>query len=402
MTSQEDEAGRGDQEGDSAREQNACDDNHQQVERDEITLLQARGIDQQRNHQHIAGNLQSAVPPRAGNPAQENEVKNSERYPEDEKRKKETNGAQIPDRRSSLAAVRREFGRQSFLSSSFHLLDNARNSSPHSPALGSRRAVARRAAGCRRCADDFVAGLFHGPARELFHLALPAGDYRRKHFVLSQNRLLDHRGLLHPPCWHDLSFLHRENSSHLLEPTNSREPTHLAGHQPSRFSGRHLSGQSARPVTSQQRAGAGGEARRASQPAGFHGRHHSLDAWRTHHHGPRRPYLAAKSHRRGNSRTPLLRSARQETAGFERGFLAARPVRQRGKALASKRDRLPHTRWRAALSGNQYFSSAHSRRDPQRLCLQLSGPDRVAPAGAGSSDQGTHGCLGPPLRRYRP
>src|SRR2546425_7321232 len=61
------------------------------------SLLQARGIDQQRNHQHIAGNLQPAVPPRAGNPAQENEVKNSERYPEDEKRKKETIGAQIPD-----------------------------------------------------------------------------------------------------------------------------------------------------------------------------------------------------------------------------------------------------------------------------------------------------------------
>src|SRR6266850_2154213 len=44
--SKEDEAGRGDQEGDSSREQNTRDDNHQQVERDEIALLQAGGIDQ--------------------------------------------------------------------------------------------------------------------------------------------------------------------------------------------------------------------------------------------------------------------------------------------------------------------------------------------------------------------
>src|SRR5882724_5982025 len=100
---------------------------------------------------------QPAVPPRAGNPAQENEVKNSERYPEDEKRKKETIGAQIPDVLRPNYSDGQEFGPHSFLSSSFHLLDNARNSSPHSPALGSRRAVARRAAGCRRCADDFVA-----------------------------------------------------------------------------------------------------------------------------------------------------------------------------------------------------------------------------------------------------
>src|SRR5882724_8732209 len=125
-----------------------------------------------------------------------------------------------PDRRSSLAAVRREFGRQSFLSSSFHLLDNARNSSPHSPALGSRRAVARRTAGCRRCADDFVARLFHGPARELFHLALPAGDYRREHFVLSQNRLL-----ITAACFILLAAMTFLSYTGRIPPTYSSPPT---------------------------------------------------------------------------------------------------------------------------------------------------------------------------------
>ena len=95
--SEEDKAGRGDEEGYPAGKQNARDDNHQQVERDEITLLQAGGIDQQRNHSYIAGNLQSAMPAGLRNPAQENEVKNSNGDPEDKKRKKETIGTEIPD-----------------------------------------------------------------------------------------------------------------------------------------------------------------------------------------------------------------------------------------------------------------------------------------------------------------
>ena len=59
--------------------------------------MQTGGIDQQRNHHHIAGYLQAAVPARLRDPAQQDKVKYSESDPEDEERKEKTIGAKATD-----------------------------------------------------------------------------------------------------------------------------------------------------------------------------------------------------------------------------------------------------------------------------------------------------------------
>src|SRR5258708_31087802 len=81
----EDKTDRRDQKSDSAGKQDAGDDNHQQIEQDEITLLETGRIHQQGNHHHIARDLQAGMPPRLREPAQKDEVQDSESDPEDDK-----------------------------------------------------------------------------------------------------------------------------------------------------------------------------------------------------------------------------------------------------------------------------------------------------------------------------
>jgi hypothetical protein len=88
------ETGRRRQEGNLPREQNARDDNHQEVEGDKIAFLQAGGINQERNHQHIAGDLKTTMPTRVREPSQEDEVQDSEGDPEDNQGQKETVGTE--------------------------------------------------------------------------------------------------------------------------------------------------------------------------------------------------------------------------------------------------------------------------------------------------------------------
>src|SRR5713101_6542923 len=83
---------RGGEESNSAGEENTGDDNDQQVEGDEIALLETCRIDQQGNHQHIAGHLEAAMPARLRNPSQEDEMKES--YSEDERDRQQTNARQ--------------------------------------------------------------------------------------------------------------------------------------------------------------------------------------------------------------------------------------------------------------------------------------------------------------------
>src|SRR6266404_1932600 len=67
-----------------AREQDSGDDNHQQVEGDEIAFLQAGGVHQGRNHQDITGNLRGAVPARFGQPANQYNVESRQSDPEND------------------------------------------------------------------------------------------------------------------------------------------------------------------------------------------------------------------------------------------------------------------------------------------------------------------------------
>jgi hypothetical protein len=84
----------GNEESYPARKKDAPDKDHQKVEQDEIALLQAGGIDQQRHHDYVAGNLQTAVPARFREPAQKDEMKNSYGDPENNKREEETVGTE--------------------------------------------------------------------------------------------------------------------------------------------------------------------------------------------------------------------------------------------------------------------------------------------------------------------
>jgi len=52
------------------------------------------------------------------------------------------------------------------------------------------QAKCMRAAGHRRCADDFAPRLFHRPAGKLFHPSLSACDYCREHSVLATHSVL--------------------------------------------------------------------------------------------------------------------------------------------------------------------------------------------------------------------
>src|SRR5207302_7565821 len=132
-----------------------------------------------------------------------------------------------PHHWSGLAAVYSGLEHQSFFPAAYHLLDHTRNPPPHPSALGPASAVAWRIAGHRRCCDDFAAGVFDRSAGELFHLALFASDYRREHLVLPANRFSSRGDLLSPPCRHDIDGLRGEDSAHLLQPADDREPSHL-------------------------------------------------------------------------------------------------------------------------------------------------------------------------------
>ena len=159
------------------------------------------------------------------------------------------------DGRRCLAPVRRRLQRQSFFPPALHLLDHSRNASSHPAALGSAGALAWRPAGSRRCRDGFAAGLFHWSARELFHLPLSAGDYRREYLVHPEDCVFSHRGLLHSPRPHGGAHLYRADSSYLREPADAREPAHLAGHESSRFSSGRVSDESSRTFAPQQGPG---------------------------------------------------------------------------------------------------------------------------------------------------
>ena len=158
-----------------------------------------------------------------------------------------------PDHWSGLATVYSGLQHQSFFPAAYHLLDDAGDPAPHPLALAPASALAWRAAGRRRCGYDFVAGLFHRPAGELFHLALPAGDHRREHLVLPADRFSSHGYLFSAPCGNDRACLCGKDSAHLLHPPHDGEPSHLAGHESSGVSCCRLSGQPLGPVSSQER-----------------------------------------------------------------------------------------------------------------------------------------------------
>src|SRR6266700_564282 len=85
------------EESNPTRKQNTPDDNHEKIERNEIALLQAGRIHQQRNHGDVAGNLQTAMPSRLRDPPQKDKVENSDGDPEDDQGEKEAIAAKTRD-----------------------------------------------------------------------------------------------------------------------------------------------------------------------------------------------------------------------------------------------------------------------------------------------------------------
>src|SRR5258708_25736985 len=156
------------------------------------------------------------------------------------------------DHWSGLASVRSGLQHQSLFSAADHLLDNSRNPPSHSPAVASTSALAWRSTSCRRCGNDLAPGLLHRAAGKLLYLPLPAGYYRREHFVLASRRVSHHRGLLSAPCRDDHAGILGKDSAHLLEPADGGEPSNLADHEPAGFFCRGLSSKPARPVPSEK------------------------------------------------------------------------------------------------------------------------------------------------------
>src|SRR6266404_2800068 len=210
-----------------------------------------------------------------------------------------------PYRWSGLASVCPGLQHQSFFSAADHLLDHSRNPPPHSLAVASPSSVAWRFASRGRCSDDFAPGVLHRLAGMLLYLPLPAGDYRREHFVLAPRRVSPHCGLLSAPCRDDHAGILGKDPADLLEPAHGGEPSHLAGHEPPGLFCRGLSSKPASPVPPEEGRGAGREARGTSQPSGLYRRHHSLHAWRPDYHRSGGTHSAAESYWRGNSRTSL-------------------------------------------------------------------------------------------------
>ena len=89
---QEQQAQRSDAERRAPRKQNTVHDDHQQIQGNEIAVLQAGGVHQRGHHQHIADDLQSSVPGRIRNPAQQDDVDGAKGNPENDERKKRPRG----------------------------------------------------------------------------------------------------------------------------------------------------------------------------------------------------------------------------------------------------------------------------------------------------------------------
>src|SRR5258708_16678124 len=123
------------------------------------------------------------------------------------------------DHWSGLASVRSGLQHQSLCSATDHLLDHPRNPRPHSFAVASTSSLAWGSASRRRRGDDFVACLFHRAAGKLLYLPLPAGDYRREHFVLASRRVSHDRGLLSPPSRAALPVILVKLPPHLPKPS---------------------------------------------------------------------------------------------------------------------------------------------------------------------------------------
>ena len=165
-----------------------------------------------------------------------------------------------PDRRSCLAAIYPRLQHQPFLSAVGYLLAHPRNPSPHPSALAPTGSVAWRTAGHRRCGDDFTAGLFHRLAGKLFHLALPAGDHCREHFVPAPYRISNCGDLSFAPCGDDYVCLRRQDPTNILHLADDREPSYLACHEPPRLSCGCLFGELASTVSSEEGRGTRREA----------------------------------------------------------------------------------------------------------------------------------------------
>ena len=74
-------------------EDDTPDDDHQQVERNEIAFLRTGQIDQEGNHYHVARHLKAAVPACFRKPPEKNEVQDAQGDPEGNEREEKTVGA---------------------------------------------------------------------------------------------------------------------------------------------------------------------------------------------------------------------------------------------------------------------------------------------------------------------
>src|SRR5579862_8355794 len=71
------------------REHNAGNDDHQQVQRDEVAVLYSGGVHHTRDHRQIAAQLQTRVPRCAWNPAHQQQFQATDREPEPDKRQEQ-------------------------------------------------------------------------------------------------------------------------------------------------------------------------------------------------------------------------------------------------------------------------------------------------------------------------